>query len=409
MTTNEPPDTHAAGTPLLAKYAGVFDRIAAGAIERERERRLPFEEMGWLKAAGFASVRVPKEQGGDGASIVDLAQLLIALATADPSLPQALRGHVVFSEDRIFASPGHERDLWLKRFVAGEIVGNAWTEIGSVGLWEIHTTLEKAGDGYLLNGRKFYTTGSIFAEWIDVLSRRDDGVNVLALVSTRTKGVTVTDDWDGFGQKTTGSGEAVFSGAEVDSSNVFAFDDRVPYQNALFQLVLLAALAGIGKAIVRDTAEQVRKRTRVYSTSTGATDRLDPQIQQVVGQLAAYAFATEAATLRAAAALDRAFQSKDNGKEALAAATQAADIEVYTAQIIVTEFTQRAATLLFNALSASSTREHLALDRHWRNARTISSHNPVINKERFIGDWFINGTPPPANWSIGVPPATKNS
>ena len=83
MTTNEPPDTHAAGTPLLAKYAGVFDRIAAGAIERERERRLPFEEMGWLKAAGFASVRVPKEQGGDGASIVDLAQLLIALATAD--------------------------------------------------------------------------------------------------------------------------------------------------------------------------------------------------------------------------------------------------------------------------------------------------------------------------------------
>jgi alkylation response protein AidB-like acyl-CoA dehydrogenase len=409
IMTSKPSNACGGNTPLLDKYARVFERIAAGAIARERNRTLPHEQIAWLKEAGFASVRVPREHGGDGGSIIDLAQLLIALSEADPSLTQALRGHIVFSEDRIFADAGVERDRWLERFVAGEIVGNAWTEIGTVGLWDIETRLVRTGDDYLLNGKKFYTTGSIFADWIDVLSKRDDGVNVLALISRRAQGVIVKDDWDGFGQKTTGSGEAEFEDAEVASQNVFPFDDRVPYQNAFFQLVLLTALTGIGKAIVRDTAEQVRKRTRIYSTSTGASDRLDPQIQQIVGQLAAFSYATEAATLRAAAALERAYQARLVGRDVVASATQAADIEVYTAQIIVTEFTQRAASLLFNALSASSTREHLALDRHWRNARTISSHNPVINKERLIGDWFINGTPPPANWSIGVPTTTPQS
>ncbi|ATN36581.1 monooxygenase (plasmid) [Rhizobium sp. ACO-34A] len=395
-----------AGRPdLLEKYGPVFRRIAEGTLERERNRQLPHEQIAWLKEAGFPAVRVSREHGGDGGSIVDLTALLIALAEADPNITQALRGHVVFSEDRIFADPGTERDAWLKRFVAGEIAGNAWTEIGSAVLWGVGTTLKKDGTGFRLDGKKFYTTGSIYAEWIDVLARREDGVDVLALVRSNTDGVTVRDDWDGFGQKTTGSGEAVFQSAAVDPGNVFVFEDRIPYQTALFQLVLLAALAGIGRAIVRDTAEQVRNRVRVYSTGSGPTDRQDPQIQQVVGQLAGLSYATEASTLRAAAAVQRAFEAKSAGPEAVKAAAQIADIEVYTAQTIVTEFTQRAGSLLFNALSASAARESQALDRHWRNARTLSSHNPVINKERIVGDWHVNGTPPPLNWSIGLPPS----
>ncbi len=388
---------------LLEKYGPVFRRIAEGTVERERNRILPHEQIKWLKEAGFPAVRVPREQGGDGGSLVDLAALLIALAEADPNIPQALRGHVVFSEDRLFAEAGPERDVWLKRFADGEIAGNAWTEIGTVGLWQTETSVRKEGDALRLNGRKFYTTGSIFADWIDVLARREDGVDVLALVRKDSDGVTVSDDWDGFGQRTTGSGEAVFNSVAVDPQNVLLYEERVPYQHALYQLVLLASLAGIGRAIVRDTAEQIRNRTRVYSTGTGSSDRQDPQIQQVVGQLAGLAYATESSTLRAAAAIQRVFDAKAAGPDAVKAANDAAHVEVYSAQIIVTEFTQRAGSLLFNALSASAARESHALDRHWRNARTISSHNPVINKERIIGDWHINGTAPPINWSIGVP------
>jgi len=61
----------------------------------------------------------------------------------------------------------------------------------------------------------------------------------------------------------------------------------------------------------------------------------------------------------------------------------------------------RAATELFNALGASDTRVSKALDRHWRNARTVSSHNPVIYKIRNVGDWEVNGSDPTFIWQIG--------
>jgi len=61
----------------------------------------------------------------------------------------------------------------------------------------------------------------------------------------------------------------------------------------------------------------------------------------------------------------------------------------------------RAATRLFDALGASATRSTTALDRHWRNARTVSSHNPLVYKARIVGDWVINGRTPPFVWRVG--------
>lgn len=45
--------------------------------------------------------------------------------------------------------------------------------------------------------------------------------------------------------------------------------------------------------------------------------------------------------------------------------------------------------------------ENLRLDRHWRNARTISVHNPAIYKARAIGDHLLNGAALPFAWSAG--------
>lgn len=88
---------------LAARFRPIFARIAAGAVERERSRSLPFEPIQWLKEAGFGAVRVPVAYGGAGASLPQLFQLLIELAEADSSVPQALRGHFAFVEDRLNA------------------------------------------------------------------------------------------------------------------------------------------------------------------------------------------------------------------------------------------------------------------------------------------------------------------
>lgn len=394
---------------LAARFRPIFQRIAAGAVEREQSRSLPHEPIQWLKHAGFGAVRVPVEYGGGGASLPQLFELLIELAEADSNVPQALRGHFAFAEDRLNATPGPARDLWFKRFVEGDIVGCAWTEIGNVTIGEVITKVSPHADGWRLNGEKFYSTGSLFSDWIDVYAQRSDtGGDVIAAVRTQQSGIVQSDDWDGFGQRTTGSGTSRFIEADVDAENIIDFATRFKYQTAFYQLVLLATLAGIGRAALRDVAHQVRERKRIYSHGNAPRVSEDPQIQQVVGEVAALVYAAEASALKAAQPAQRAYLARFSGDEALERAANAdAEIQSATAQVVVSELIQRATSELFNALGASDIREGKSLDRHWRNARTVSSHNPVIYKARIVGDWAINGTEPPFVWQIGNGPASK--
>ena len=159
---------------LAARFRPIFARIAEGALERERSRTLPYEPVCWLKEAGFGAIRVPTVYGEAGASLPQLFRLLIELAEADANLPQAFRGHFAFVEDRLNAAPGADQERWLGRFVAGDLVGNAWTEIGDVKIGDVITRVSQRDGQWVVNGRKFYSTGSIFADWIDVFARRDD-------------------------------------------------------------------------------------------------------------------------------------------------------------------------------------------------------------------------------------------
>ncbi|WP_134500175.1 acyl-CoA dehydrogenase family protein [Microvirga pakistanensis] len=388
---------------LARRFQPIFDRIAAGAVERERTRTLPYEPIRWLKEAGFGAVRVPRDYGGGGATLSDLTRLLIELAEADSNLPQALRAHFGFVEDRLVSAPGPERDAWLKRFAAGEIVGGAWTETGNVKLGDVITRLTPSGNGWLLNGTKYYSTGSIFADWIDVYTRRaDTGADVIALVSTHQAGVERHDDWNGFGQRTTGSGTTVFKDAFVEDENVFSFGSRFKYQTAFYQLVLVAVLAGIAKAAERDVARHVRDRTRVYSHGNARRPAEDIQIQQVVGRIAADAYAAEAIAVRAGESVHRAYEAyvTPDSRRAPEAHTDA-EIESAKAQVAIADIVLRATGDLFNALGASATADDKALDRHWRNARTVLSHNPLIYKEKILGDWTLNRNEPVYVWQIG--------
>ncbi|WP_349903831.1 acyl-CoA dehydrogenase family protein [Parafrigoribacterium humi] len=386
---------------LLERYAPLFARIAEGALERERDRVLPFEQIGWIKESGFLALRVPREFGGDGASLPQLFRLLVELAAVDPHIPQALRGHIGFVEDRLCAQPSAARDEWLRRFVAGELVGNGVTEIGSVALGATNTRLTPDGADWTITGSKYYTTGSIFADWIDATAVTPDGVEVAALVSTASDRVVVTDDWAGFGQRLTGSGTAVFDAAPVDADHVFPFSERFSYQTSLYQLVLTAVQAGIAKAVERDVVLQVTTRSRAFSHGNSPLTREDPQILEIVGRVSVDAFTAEAAVEHAAVVLQRAYDLR--GEVALAArAKEAAELASARAQIVTTEVSLRAATQLFDALGASATSTSVALDRHWRNARTVASHNPTAFKARIIGDNLVNRAEPPYEWYVGV-------
>ncbi|BDH46918.1 monooxygenase [Salmonella enterica subsp. enterica serovar Choleraesuis] len=396
--------TGAEFTALTDRFRPIFTAIAAGAVERERQRILPVEAISQLKQAGFAALRVPKDKGGAGLSLPQLSELLIELAAADSNLTQALRAHISFVENVLNQPDSPQRDRWFARFVDGELVGSGWTEPGDVKLGDVNTTVTPQGDGWLLNGEKFYSTGALFADWIDVYARRaDTGAHVIALVRNQQPGVTRLDDWDGFGQRLTGSGTTRFENAQVDSGEIYPVEHSFRYQTAFFQQMLLVTLAGIGRAVAQDAAQAVRGRSRVYSHGNSLKSATDPQVLQVVGEIASSAWAVEATVLRAAQTLQRAYEAHLSGDEELInALTIESEAAVAQAQVIATRLIPEAATELFNALGASDTRVSKALDRHWRNARTVSSHNPVIYKARNVGGWLVNGTPLTTLWQVGT-------
>ncbi|MEP9381776.1 acyl-CoA dehydrogenase family protein [Nocardioides cheoyonin] len=390
---------------LRSRFQPLLEQIAAGALARERAGELPAEPMEALKRTGFGALRVPEPYGGGGVDLVELTALWIDLAAADSNLSQALRGHFALAEDRAWQhARGMDQKVWFDRFVAGEIAGNAWTEVGATPMGGLNTVAAAADDGYAVTGQKYYTTGSIFAEWADVYARRvtPDGAEdlVIALVDLRHPGASVSDDWDGFGQRGTGSGTTTFDA--VPAVEVIPFTDRFPYQTAFYQLNLLATLAGIGRAALTETVGQVRGRSRNYSHANAARVRDDPQVLARVGQVQAKAYAAEATALRVASALQRVFDGAAGSDQEIERLNEAAELESAAAQVVVTDLVLDATTVLFDTLGASATSVSLGLDRHWRNARTVASHNPRILKERVVGDFLVNGTPPPYAWAIGT-------
>lgn len=388
---------------LAARFRPVFARIADGAVEREVNRTLPLEPIRWLKEAGFGTLRIPQAQGGLGASLPQLFRLLTELAEADSNLPQALRAHFAFVEDRLNQPDSEARQRWFRRFTDGELVGSGWTETGNLKLGEVITRVAPSDNGWRLSGEKFYSTGTLYADWIDVYARRDDNDrDVIALVSTHQQGVERDDDWDGFGQRLSGSGTTRFHQAEVEQEHVYDFSERFRYQTAFYQHVLLSTLAGIGRAIKRDATAGVASRKRIYSHGNAPLVKNDVQVLQVIGQISSWVYAVDAAVQQATHALQRAFDVHNSGDEALIRQVNVlAELESAQAQTIASELIPRAATELFNALGASDTRISKALDRHWRNARTVASHNPVIYKTRNVGDWEVNGREPTFIWQIG--------
>ena len=129
--------TENAFAKAAAKYRPIFARIATGALDREQARELPFEQIGWLKEAGFGAARIPAEFGGDGLNWEEFTQLLIELAAADSNIPQALRAHIALTEEHLYHHHREDRSVWLQRFANGQLAGNAWTEPGVGGAHDV--------------------------------------------------------------------------------------------------------------------------------------------------------------------------------------------------------------------------------------------------------------------------------
>ena len=379
-------------------------RISAGAEEREREVQAPFEAIGWIKEAGLGRLRIPVEEGGGGASLRELFATLIALAEADSNVAHILRTHYWFVEQQLVSADLDARARGIALLNSGALVGNGFSEQSKkpVGLYFDTAFTPDPSGGYRLNGAKYYSTGTLYSDYTQIWAAAPNGRIAGAVIPIDREGVTIEDDWDGFGQRLTGTGTTRLSDVHVAEEEYFDLgepDGEQPptYNGAFLQLYLQAVTAGVLRSVRNDAVALAKRRARNFShAAVPQSPSDDRQVLQVVGEIAAHAFAAEAIVLIAAERLDEAYESVVDGAPTPEAA-EAAQLAAAEAKVAVDSFSYATAAKLFDVGGASATQSIYNLDRHWRNVRTISTHNPTFLKSSAIGDNVTNGVSFPAN------------
>ncbi|WP_447648816.1 SfnB family sulfur acquisition oxidoreductase [Pseudomonas abietaniphila] len=381
----------------LATARALAETFKQQSALRDRERRLPHIELEQFSRSGLWGISVPKTFGGAGVSSVTLAEVIRIISAADGSLGQIPQNHFYALEVlRVNGSPEQQKRLYAE-VLAGQRFGNALAELGTKTAHDRTTRLSRDGQGWRINGRKFYSTGALYAQRIPTSVIDDDGIQQLAFVPANAAGLSVIDDWSGFGQRTTGSGSVVFENVYVDA------DDVVPFQTAferpttvgpLAQILHAAIDTGIARAAYEDALHFVRTRTRPWIDSGIEKAVDDPLTLHGFGKLSIRLHAAEALLERSGEYLDLA--QAETTAENLAQAS----IAVAEARAISTEISLAASSTLFELAGSQATLAEHGLDRHWRNARVHTLHDPVRWKYHAIGNFYLNDVNPPRRGTL---------
>ena len=377
----------------LTVAAALADEFRTGAAERDAERRLPRAELDRLSTSGLLAVTVPAEYGGADVRQETLAEIFRLLASADASLAQIPQSHFAYVNVIRRQGTPEQREFFFGEILAGRRFGNAQSEAGTKNVQDIRTRLDRQSDGsYVLTGVKHYSTGALFADWIPVLARTEDDTLHVAYVPRDAPGLTVVDDWDGMGQRTTASGTVRLDAVPVPADRVLPH--HLTFQGpqlhgAVAQLLHTAIDVGIAGGALAEAVEFVRTKSRPWFESGAETAAEDPLLIQRFGELAVQLTASEALLREAARAVDaaRADLTDDSAAEA-SIAVAVAKAHAATTAVEVTG-------ALFEVAGTRSALNSLNLHRHWRDARTHTLHDPARWKIQHIGRYVLNGTKPP--------------
>ncbi|MFC5694771.1 acyl-CoA dehydrogenase family protein [Pseudomonas sp. GCM10022186] len=379
---------------LQRRAASQLPEIAQGAAERERERQLPHEQIRQLASDRLLTWRIPRAHGGSGASVRETVAFVIDLAAADSNIAQSLRPSFSFIEGLLARGSDEERERWFPRYLAGEVVGNAGWEIGGAN-GAVSARIVREGAHYRATGSKFYSTGSLYADWVSAVALDEQEQPVSFILPRDREGLELLDDFDAMGQRLTASGTTHLKGVVVYPHEIRTRqqeDGQRSIVTPFLQLFLAAVEAGIARNALDDAVRFAREHARPIKHSSAQRSVDDPYVELAVGEIAARAFAAEALVLKAAESIDAAWEADLDR----AAVTRAA-VDVAQAQYLAVESALKAAELLFDVGGASTTGRRHNLDRHWRNARTVANHNPRHWKAAVVGAWRLKGTEPPTS------------
>lgn len=365
--------------------------LQTGASERDLSGIVPAEVVNTYSNSGLWGITVPREFGGAEVSAATLASVIAIVSAADPALGQIPQNHYCLLEDIRLQGSDDQRRFFFELALSGHRFANALSETGGKTVQDIQTRLTKSSQGLRINGRKGYCTGSLYAHWLGVLALDDEGRAQLAFVPHNAPGLTVVNDWACLGQRTTSSGTVLADNLPVESFNLipsWKSYDTPTLAGPFAQLTTAAIDAGIARAALNDTVSFVNQFARPWIDAGVERAGDDPLTIHQIGVLDSRIAAAEALLEQAGKVLDRYKHLQTEETVALAS------LAVARAKIFTTEAALEAASRLFELGGTRSTHPRYNFDRHWRNGRVHTLHDPVRWKYHLLGNWVLNGKAP---------------
>ncbi|MBP2333964.1 alkylation response protein AidB-like acyl-CoA dehydrogenase [Saccharothrix coeruleofusca] len=359
----------------MRKWLAVAEDVAAGlrtdAAERDRRGAEPVAEVAALRASGLLGLR-------------------------DWTTQQAVT-RVVGAAD---ANIGHLLGYHYLQVWRGELFDNPSFDPGEDLFWagvsnplDAALRLTPTGDGFTVDGRKTFATGASVADRLVVSATREDtGQKLTFTLDARAEGITYLGDWDNIGQRLTASGGVRFDGVRVPAEQVLGEADESSPRLSLaalgFQLALSQLYVALAEGALDEAARYTRTTTRPWFLSGVDSATADPYVLGTYGELVSDVKAAGLLADRAAAALGEA---SDLGADLTVEQRAAAAAEISAAKVVSTRVANHTTAKVFELCGARATAAGYGFDRFWRNARTLTLHDPVSYKAREVGAYFLTG------------------
>lgn len=367
------------------------ESFAQQASDRDINRVLPYDEIDTLSQSGLLGISAPSEHGGIDISNSVLTEVVAILAEADPSIAQIPQTHFHVLEAVRIGGSEEQKAFLFARAIIGDRFGGVFPDIGAGATGQGDLLLTPDGLGYRLNGRSFRSTSVLFSDWIAVFVPDEHDGLVVAVIPRNTEGIQIIDDWDGFGQRTSGNGTTILHSVYLNADTVLSHHEKLGQPTVVAsvnQLTHAGINLGIARSALAATIDFVRTHPHPWAIGDSKRAVDDPLIITRIGEIAVRIEAATAMIERAGSKIDAA-QINLTEDHVIDAA-----LSVAAAQTMTAEIAMETANTLFDLAGTSAARIGLNLDRHWRNARIHTLHDPARRKYTTVGNYHLNGIKP---------------
>ncbi|MBS4217126.1 acyl-CoA dehydrogenase family protein [Bacillus sp. FJAT-49711] len=203
------------------------EKVAAGAVERDRNKKFPIDIINQLADLGVMGLPFPEEYGGAGADTISFAIVTEELSRACGSTGITYSAHISLGAAPIYLFGSDEQ---RKKYLIPLCTGKS---LGAFGLTEpnagsdaagTNTTANKKNNEYIINGNKCFITNASYSKFLAltaVTGKKKEKKEISAIiVPTDAKGFMVIDQYEKMGLNASNTTELILEDVKVPDENL---------------------------------------------------------------------------------------------------------------------------------------------------------------------------------------------